>query len=74
MNTKRLEFRSKYRHNQDASQMQSFSAAGVFHAPLSQFLRAILIRVPREEQMMSAMFASEYTACMQRIGRFLPKL
>ena len=54
--------------------MQSFSAAGVFHAPLSQFLRAILIRVPREEQMMSAMFASEYTACMQRIGRFLPKL
>ena len=54
--------------------MQSFSAAGVFHAPLGQFLRTILFQVPRKEQVMIATFGSKYTACMQRTGRFLPKL
>jgi len=37
-------------------------------------LRAILIRVPRKEQVMIATYGSKYTACMQRTGRFLPKL
>jgi protein-S-isoprenylcysteine O-methyltransferase Ste14 len=37
-------------------------------------LAGLVIRVPKEEQMMLDQFGDEYRAYMQRTGRFIPKL
>jgi protein-S-isoprenylcysteine O-methyltransferase Ste14 len=49
------------------------TANWIFVAMAVLSIAGTIVRIPREEQMMSEAFGNEYTAYMQRTGRFFPK-
>jgi protein-S-isoprenylcysteine O-methyltransferase Ste14 len=50
------------------------TANWIFAAVFALAIAGVIVRIPKEEQMMIEAFGDEYKAYMQHTGRFIPKL